>query len=123
MAALSCFTAIAQTPYSQYGYGTLDDNATGAQRSMGGTGIGMRNNLQINIMNPASYTAIDSLTFMFDFSADYKASWYNENGASTKGQGGGLNYVLMQFPLGKRVAARRPASPLSHTYNIHTATT
>lgn len=46
-AALLCAAVmplVAQTPYSQYGYGTLDDNATGNQRAMGGTGIGMRNN-------------------------------------------------------------------------------
>ena len=105
---------MAQTPYSQYGYGILDDNATGNQRAMGGTGIGMRNNTQINMMNPASYTAVDSLTFMFDFSADYKASWYKENNASAKGQGGGLNYITMQFRLGKRVAASAGLTPLTH---------
>ncbi len=105
---------LAQTPYSQYGYGTLDDNATGNQRAMGGTGIGMRNNLQLNMMNPASYTAIDSLTFMFDFSIDYKASWYNEAGAKAQGQGGGLNYFAMQFRLGKNVAGSIGLTPVSH---------
>lgn len=114
MSVLNCLPTTAQTPYSQYGYGTWDDNATGTQRAMGGTGIGMRNNLQINVMNPASYTAIDSLTFMFDFSVDYKAGWYHEDGSGTKGQSGGLNYVLMQFPLGKRVAASAGLTPLTH---------
>lgn len=104
----------AQTPYSQYGYGTIDDNATGTQRAMGGVGIGMRNNLQINMMNPASYTAIDSLTFMFDLSADYKASWYKEGDAKDVQQGGGLNYFAMQFRLGKRVAASIGLTPMSH---------
>lgn len=105
---------LAQTPYSQYGYGTIDDNATGNQRAMGGTGIGMRNNLQINMMNPASYTAIDSLTFMFDFSIDYKASWLNEAGATGQSQSGGLNYFAMQFRLGKTVAGSIGLTPLSH---------
>lgn len=116
MVALCLFMlpAVAQTPYSQYGYGTLDDNATGNQRAMGGTGIGMRNNLQLNMMNPASYTAIDSLTFMFDFSVDYKASWYSENGAKEQGQGGGLNYFAMQFRLGKGVAGSIGLTPLTH---------
>ena len=105
---------LAQTPYSQYGYGTIDDNATGNQRAIGGTGIGMRNNLQINMMNPASYTAIDSLTFMFDFSIDYKTSWMHEAGASAQSQSGGLNYFAMQFRLGKSVAASIGLTPLSH---------
>lgn len=106
--------SVAQTPYSQYGYGILDDYATGNQRAMGGTGIGMRNNSYINMMNPASYTAMDSLTFMFDFSADFRASWFNEGNASETGQGGGINYITMQFRLGKTVAANIGLTPLSH---------
>lgn len=115
--ALLCAIAMpimAQTPYSQYAYGTLDDNATGNQRAMGSTGIGMRNNTYINMMNPASYTAMDSLTFMFDFSADFKTAWYNENDLSNKGYSGGINYVAMQFRLGKKVAAAIGLTPLSH---------
>ncbi len=119
IAALALLWAIAlpvtaQTPYSQYGYGTLDDNASGAQRAMGGTGIGMRSNQQINVMNPASYTAIDSLTFMFDLSADFRANWYNENGNKAEGIGGGLNYITMQFPLSKNVAGCVGLTPVSH---------
>ena len=106
--------AVAQTPYSQYGFGTIDDNASGNQRAMGGVGIGMRNNLQLNMTNPASYTAIDSLTFMFDFSVDYKASWYSEDGKSAQGQSGGLNYFAMQFRLNRDVAASIGLTPVSH---------
>ena len=40
------------------------DNAIGAQRAMGGVGYALHNNLQINMMNPASYTSMDSLTFL-----------------------------------------------------------
>ena len=106
--------AVAQTPYSQYGYGTIDDAATGNQRAMGSTGIGMRNNTHINMMNPASYTACDSLTFMFDFSVDYRSSWYKEGNASNQTQGGGINYITMQFRLGKSVAGSIGLTPLSH---------
>ncbi|MBR4070636.1 MAG: hypothetical protein IKK16_05510, partial [Bacteroidaceae bacterium] len=117
LATLLCaimIPAVAQTPYSQYGYGTIDNNATGNQRAMGSTGIGVRNNTQINMMNPASYTACDSLTFMFDFSIDYKGSWYNEGNAHAQSQGGGLNYVAMQFLLGKNVGASIGLTPISH---------
>ena len=54
------------SPYSKYGYGILNDNATSAQRAMGGVGYAMSSGRQINAMNPASYAAIDSLTFLFD---------------------------------------------------------
>ncbi len=58
------------TPYSSYGLGVLRDGATSAQRTMGGVGYAMRSGRQINAMNPASYAAIDTLTFLFDMGID-----------------------------------------------------
>lgn len=122
LATLLCaiiMPAVAQTPYSQYGYGTMDNIATGNQRAMGSTGIGIRNNTQINMMNPASYTACDSLTFMFDFSVDYKGNWYSEGGSQAQSQSGGLNYITMQFLLGKNVGASIGLTPISHVEYLY----
>ncbi len=93
------------TPYSAYGYGVLRDHATSTQRSMGGVGYAMNSGRQINAMNPASYAAIDSLTFLFDMGIDLTNLWQSEVVDGTKlhdsNFGGGLDYVNMQFPLGK----------------------
>ena len=63
-------TAIAQnntnSPYTRYGYGDLSDQSFGNSRAMGGIAFGLRDGAQINPLNPASYTAIDSLTFLFE---------------------------------------------------------
>ena len=66
------------TPYSGFGYGILSDHATSAQRAMGGVGYAMNSGRQINAMNPASYAAIDTLTFLFDMGIDVKALWQTE---------------------------------------------
>ena len=87
------------TPYSRYGYGILRDNTTSAQRSMGGIGYAMNSGRQINVMNPASYARIDSLTFLFDMGLDLTNVWMEENGARESHIGGGLDYINMQFPL------------------------
>ena len=55
------------SPYSRYGLGDLQSSAFGRATAMGGAGIASRYNLQINSANPASYTAIDSLNFLFEF--------------------------------------------------------
>lgn len=89
------------TPYSMYGYGILNDNATSMQRQMGGVGIAMNSGRQVNVMNPASYAAVDSLTFLFDMGADLSFIWSKEGSASEKATGGGLEYLTMQFPLAK----------------------
>ncbi|MCM1152200.1 MAG: outer membrane protein transport protein [Muribaculum sp.] len=87
------------TPYSMYGYGILGDRATSMQRQMGGVGYALSSGRQINVMNPASYAAIDSLTFLFDLGADLSFIHSTENGAKANSTGGGLDYITMQFPL------------------------
>ncbi|MDE7463115.1 MAG: hypothetical protein K2M88_08145 [Muribaculaceae bacterium] len=94
------------TPYSMYGYGVIGDRATSYQRQMGSVGYAMRSGRQVNVMNPASYAAIDSLTFLFDMGADISFLWSEENNSAGKKQrdrqtGGGLDYLTMQFPIGK----------------------
>ena len=54
------------SPYSQYGLGTLDEQAGGFNRGMNGLGLGFHEHNQINSLNPASYASIDSLSFIFD---------------------------------------------------------
>lgn len=54
------------SPYTRFGYGELVDTYSAEQRAMGGVAIAGRNNLGINTVNPASYSSVDSLTFMFE---------------------------------------------------------
>ncbi len=89
------------TPYSMYGYGIIGDRATSTQRQMGGIGYAMNSGRQINVMNPASYAAIDSLTFLFDMGADVSLLWSQEGSAKERSTGGGVDYLTMQFPVSK----------------------
>lgn len=105
------------TPYSSYGLGVLRDGATSAQRSMGGIGVAMNSGRQINAMNPASYAAVDSLTFLFDIGVDLTKLWQKE---TTGGENfrensfsGGLDYVTMQFPIYRNIGASIGLLPFS----------
>ena len=66
------------SPYSRFGYGDLNDNVPNTYRAMGGVGLGMRSNKVINPSQPASFTAGDSLTFMFDLGASVMWSAYSD---------------------------------------------
>lgn len=103
--ALLALTEVAHadvnTPYSMYGYGVIGDRATSMQRQMGGVGYAMQSGRQINTMNPASYAAIDSLTFLWDMGANMNMQWSKDGTGNTHGYGGGLDYVTMEFPLSK----------------------
>lgn len=87
------------SPYSRYGYGELSDNAPGAFRGMGGVSLAMRDRHVINPANPASFTSIDSMTFMFDLGAS--AMWTNYSDASGKRNraNGNLEYLTLQVPI------------------------
>lgn len=109
----------AQSPYSKFGYGLLNDNTTSAQRSMGGIGYGLNSGRLVNMKNPASYAFIDSLTFLFDMGVDYthisskQPATESTEAASQNQSGGGLDYVTMQFPVGKRFGASVGLVPFS----------
>ena len=101
------------SPYSRFGYGFLNDNATASQRTMGGVGYAMNSGRQINVMNPASYAAIDSLTFLFDMGVDMTALWSEQGDKRESNFGGGLDYITMQFPIGRYMGASIGLVPFS----------
>jgi len=102
------------SPYTRYGYGDLANRSFGAGRSMGGIGIGLRSSKQINPMNPASYSSMDSLTFLFDFGASFQMSWYKDGINKQNDFNGNVEYIAMQFPLIKRMAMSVGLLPYSH---------
>ena len=57
------------SPYTRFGYGEISDGAATELRGMGGVSLGNRSQHTINSVTPASYTSVDSLTFMFDVRA------------------------------------------------------
>ena len=67
---MTALTVLAQSgtssPYSQFGLGIMSDQSQGFSRGMNGLGIGLRGGTMVNSLNPASYSAIDSLTMIFD---------------------------------------------------------
>ena len=71
--SLSAQTIIT-SPYSRYGVGDLSANANAWNLAMGGTSIGLRSPYHVNINNPASYTAFDSTSFLFEGGAYFNYS-------------------------------------------------
>jgi len=119
LAVTSAHFSYAQIPsaYSKFGYGLLNDNATSAQSQMGGVGYAMSSGRQINVMNPASYASIDSLTFLFDMGLDFTSIKSNDTGLNPPVKenrfGGGLDYITLQVPIGKRFGASVGLLPYS----------
>ena len=115
-AAMVCGAAVAQTvttPYSKMGYGLLNDNVSSIQRSMGGVGYAMKGGRVINAMNPASYSNVDSLTYLWDVGIDLTNLWSEENGNKGYNFGGGLDYLTGHFRITKGLGAAFGLVPYS----------
>lgn len=90
------------SPFSRFGYGEMNDNVPGAYRALGGVSIGMRDDRVINPAQPASYTVVDSTTFMFDLAGSGMWNQYKDaNGVRNRGNGN-LEYITLQMPIYKR---------------------
>lgn len=114
---VACSTSFAQTasnsPYTRYGYGQLVEPVTTSGRAMGGTAYASRGTMSPNFMNPASYSSVDSLTFIFDVAASGYSAFYTENGNSESYINGGLSHVTMQFPVARNIGMSFGLVPFS----------
>lgn len=116
-----CTTAQTSTnsPYTRYGVGNLSDQHFGNSKAMGGIAYGLRNGLQINAANPASYSAVDSLTFILDTGMSLQNANFKENGTKTNAKNSTLDYLAMQFRLFKGLGFAAGFLPYSNVgYNI-----
>ena len=107
------------SPYTRYGLGDISSQAFTSNAAMGGIGYGLRNHYHINTMNPASYTSVDSLSFMFDMGFSLKSSNYKENGIKSNAKNSAFDYMAMQFRLHKRLGMVIGFTPFSNVgYNF-----
>ena len=113
---------IVTTPYSKMGYGMLNDNVSSIQRSMGGVGYAMEGGRIINVMNPASYADVDSLTFLWDVGIDLSNLWSKENGNKGYNFGAGLDYLTGHFKVAKGLGASFGLLPYSSVGYIYGGT-
>ena len=80
------------TPFARSGIGNLEHQGTFRTRAMGGISSGIRDNLTLNFLTPASYSSIDTTSFLFDFGIDYGVAMLKEN--DLKYYYLELNYIL-----------------------------
>ncbi len=102
------------SPYSRYGYGDILPTSVGAEKSMGGLGYGIRDHRVINPMNPASYSSIDSLTFMMNVGVSGTVNGLTDGQTKPYNQfRGRVDYVAFQFPLYKSLGLSFGLLPFS----------
>ena len=102
------------SPYSQFGLGDLTDQSVSFNKGMNGVGLGMHRGNEVNPMNPASYSSVDSLTFLFDAGMSGQITNYSENGKKFSAKSGGFDYVSALFRAFKNVGVSFGVLPYSN---------
>ncbi len=108
------------SPYSRYGFGLLSDQSTTANKGMGGVSYGLRSQSMVNIGNPASYSGIDSLTYLFDAGVTLQNTNYDNGTLKMNVKNSSLDYLAMQFRAFKNVgmtAGFIPYSKINYSFS------
>ncbi|QZE13509.1 hypothetical protein K4L44_13125 [Halosquirtibacter laminarini] len=92
------------SPLSSFGVGELSNNSTGRSNSMGGTAIGIRDRNQINPTNPASYTARDSMSMVFEMGASGKQTRFNSSSSVNNTNDSNFDYIALSFRINDGLA-------------------
>ena len=79
--------------YSRFGLGTLADQSQGYARGMGGVGIALHQGNRVNMLNPASYASIDSLSFILDVGMSLSAGRMKEGNNTLNIKNCSLDFV------------------------------
>lgn len=107
------------SPYSRFGVGDLQPYSFGRTTAMGGASLASRYGQQINIANPASYTAVDSLGFMFEFGVSGGYSTFTTDEASMDVNSANFRYFAMNFQIANWIGASLGLTPYSDVgYNV-----
>lgn len=104
---------LTNSAYTRYGFGKLGSVSNAATRAMGDLGVVPYSNSFTNLYNPASLTAIDTLTMLVE--AGFNGEWQftSENGNHEKHFNSGFNYLSFHFPLWNRFAGALSLTPYS----------
>ena len=89
------------SPYTRYGYGQLAEQGASNSLAMGGVAYGIRDKAHTNFVNPASYTAVDSLTFIFEGGLSLQNTNFDNNSNKVNAKNTRLDYLTMHFRVGK----------------------
>lgn len=110
------------SPYSQFGLGELSEQAGGVGRGMNGLGIAYREHNQVNHLNPASYSSLDSLSFIFDVGMSGQLTNFKEGGKRVNAQSANFDYAVAAFRMARHLGFSFGVIPYSNVgYNYSTS--
>lgn len=102
------------SPFSRYGIGLLSQQAQGFNQGMAGLAYGMRGGRELNYKNPASYSAIDSLTFLFDMGVSLQNGNFDTGTSAVNAKNVSFDYLSMGYRLHRGLGMSLGLMPVSN---------
>lgn len=91
---------------------------------MNGLGLGMRVSNQVNTLNPASYSAVDSLTMIFDVGLSGQITNFKENGRKLNANNADFEYAVGTFRIFPKIGMTFGVLPFTNIgYNYSSSRT
>ncbi len=104
------------SPYARFGPGIIEQQGILKSRSMGGAGIALRDPLSINYLNPASYSSVDTNSFVFDFGIEYQTNILVDESGSYSSDDINFHHLAMSIPLTRWMGFAVGIVPYSNGY-------
>ncbi len=113
---------LSTSPYSRFGIGDMVNRSTSRSQAMGGLSCGLRSGTNLNLLNPASLSGIDTLNFVFEVAGFDKVTHFETTDLEKTVNNMGFAYLAMGFPVTKWWKASVGILPLSNVGYSMTAT-
>lgn len=107
---------LVNSPYARFNIGILEPAGSFRSLGMGGTGVALRDNNSIYINNPASYSSIDTNSFIFDFGMDYSFNKLLKDDSEFFSDDMNFDHLLIGFPISKGFGVAAGIIPHSNGY-------
>ncbi|MBN2861520.1 MAG: hypothetical protein JXN62_00060 [Bacteroidales bacterium] len=104
------------SPFARFNLGIFEPAGSFRTLGMGGTSIGMRDNNTLYFTNPASYSSLDTNSFVFDFGLDYGVNILSDGETRHTSDDMNFDHLLLGFPLARGWGIAAGIIPISNGY-------
>ena len=113
---LSSGQKLINSPVARYNLGIIEPAGSFRSLGMAGTGTAIRNNTSIYFVNPASYSSLDTNSFVFDFGMDYGINIISDGSTNSVSEDLNFNHLIIGFPIMKRWGFAAGVIPVTNGY-------
>jgi len=104
------------SPFARFNLGSLEPASPFRGMAMGGTGIAMRDKSSLYFSNPASYSSLDTNSFVFDFGLDFSYNVITGSNGSYKSDDMNFDHLIIGFPVARNFGFAFGLVPYSNGY-------